>query len=148
MSAPTPNKLIRAFSQWHGNPPAQRHQVSGLQATSKLFGRALELADFYLSSNGGEGRCGTTPIALWPIERIVQLNEDYKIRQYLGDGYLAIGSDGGPDCLALRRTDDADAVQLVFVPFGDLEVESVRVVGDGFGVGIQNCASGAYKHPE
>lgn len=139
-------EITKMFKKWYGNPPAQKKDVHDYSSKNTLFQQ--DVADFYLLSNGGEGLCGNTYISLWPIEQINELNTSYQIIKYLGNDYLAIGSDGSGDCLALRKANNSNTVQLIFVPFGDLDIDSARVVGSGFSDGIRNCFTGAYKHPE
>ena len=137
--------LMGMFSTWYKNPPADVALLEEFKNKNSLFSESV-LA-FYLLSNGGEGFCGKTYISLWPLERIEDLKSSYQIQKYLGEGFLAIGSDGGGDCLAIRRSSESNN-ELVFVPFGDLDPKSVRVVGRNFSLGLENCFSGVYQHPD
>jgi cell wall assembly regulator SMI1 len=94
--------------------------------------------EFLLWSNGGEGQIGGLYLSIWPIERLRELNEGYAINHYL-PGILGIGSDGGGKCYGLDYRDNAVAPRFVQVPFGDLDFESLTVLGRTFREGLEQA---------
>lgn len=88
--------------------------------------RALELllpheyVDWMLFSNGGEGSIGESYLALWSIEEIILLNEDYEVNKF-ASGLLLFGSDGGDTTYAFDTR--AETFPVVEVPFIGMSLE-------------------------
>ena len=121
---------------WNKNPEATIEQirVAGQSIIHKLPEDYVQLL---LWSNGGEGFIGEAYWVLWSVEGIDQLNIDYQIARYL-PGLLAIGSDGGGECIALDYRFRTEQPGLVRVPFGDLCSESITPIGNNLRDAIKN----------
>lgn len=61
----------------------------------------LEYIEFMKKHNGGEGDIGEHWLVIYPIEELEEINEDFK--EYLPDGNIIIGSNGGGELLGLNR---------------------------------------------
>jgi len=103
---------------------------------------SYKLPDDYIKlllwSNGVEGFIGKKYWVFWSIEEITELNLAYQIGDYL-PGLLAIGSDGGGECIALDYRHSNTEPALVRIPFGDLTPESITRLGDNLYEGIQKA---------
>jgi SMI1 / KNR4 family (SUKH-1) len=139
--------LIKLFSRFtHQAPPAKQEAENAMAEIG--FSLPADLRELYVQSNGGEGECGKTYLSFWPATDIRRLNEAYQIQKYLGEKVLGIGSDGGGDCLVLAYGSNQEEPGLYFVAFGDLDRDSMRIVGNTFSEAIANCHNGKYTHPE
>jgi hypothetical protein len=77
-----------------------------------------------LEGDLGDGMPGW--FQLWPISEIEELNVAYEVQQNV-PGYVAFGSNGGGEMLAL-----SPAGQVVAIPFIGMEVEDAIVVADSW----------------
>lgn len=119
---------------WTRREPAGDAAIKQLEAA--LGGTIpADYLEFLQWSNGGEGKVGRAYVSLWRAEEIVRLNVDYGIPKYLPTS-VAIGTDGGGMCVAIRRNQTSGAMEVVQVPLGDLDEQSVVVLGDDLATAI------------
>ncbi|MEO3989426.1 SMI1/KNR4 family protein [Pseudocitrobacter cyperus] len=93
-----------------------------------------DVKSFWHWSNGGCGKFKNIYIDFWPLEDIPSLNslsEGYSIKHYLGNVFIAFGSDGGPICFLLDYR-EPECVKVCSVNFGDLDIEEVKEVAPSF----------------
>jgi len=66
-----------------------------------------EYVEFLQQANGGEGPVGAESyVILWPVDELVERNEVYKVDDEYAPGLTFIGTDGGNEVFAIRRTDN------------------------------------------
>lgn len=120
-------QIIEKISKsWASNPPFNQQIMLDLE---NLFPLPDDYKDFMLWSNGGEGYIGTQYLALWRIEDVMQLNNEYQIQKYLSQKSLAIGTDGGDSCIGFYFGKPT----FVFLqPLGDLDLSENRFLYQSF----------------
>jgi hypothetical protein len=91
---------------------------------------------FLLASNGAEGNTGTMYVQFYPVEQLEACNRTLSLQEYV-PGLVAIGSDGGGECLALDYRQQGEPA-LVFVPFIVPEADAVVQLGRTFEEGLRN----------
>jgi hypothetical protein len=121
---------------WNKNPEATIEQIRVAEQSIR-YKLPEDYVQLLLWSNGGEGFIGNTYWALWSVEEINQLNIDYQIASYL-PGLIAIGSDGGGECIALDYRTRTEQPAFVNVPFCDLSSESITPIGSNLREAIKN----------
>ena len=91
---------------------------------------------FMLESNGVEGTIGANSyLAIWPIEQIVQLNEEYAVNEFT-PGLVYIGSDGGG--MAYAFDNRVKGIPIVEFPFESIHIEDAKICGNTFIEFLQN----------
>ncbi|EOY8346339.1 SMI1/KNR4 family protein [Escherichia albertii] len=100
-----------------------------------------EMRDFFLWSNGGAGKFQNIYISLWPLEDIKELNDGYLINHYLGEQFMAFGSDGGPICFLLDYR-NPENIRISSVNFGDLDIDQVKEIANSFDVFLELAING------
>ena len=71
-------------------------------------------------------------IILWPIEEVIENNEDYTTREFL-PGVFLIGSDGGEIAYGLDLRPSSDSYQqFKIVPFMDIDWNEAKFLGCTF----------------
>lgn len=85
--------------------------------------------NFMKWNNGGEGEVNGNYIVLWRLEYIVTLNFEYNIRKYLGNDFIAIGTDGGDNVYCFNISDN---FAIFNCPLGDLDIESCSYIAESF----------------
>jgi hypothetical protein len=127
---------------WHGLPPASDADLDAIERHRRI---ALP-ADYRALmrwSNGGEAKLAKVYLSLWLADKIVALNDGYKIQSYLGDQLLAIGSDGGPICFMLDYRRGAGAPSFASVNFGDLDPAEIKTLAQSFTDAMEAAISGS-----
>ena len=80
-----------------------------------------DYVDFMLFTNGCEGSIGESYIVMWPIEEIVQNNEDFEVEEYV-PGLILFGSNGSGEAFGFdMRTEKPSYIMVPFL----LEAEAV-----------------------
>ena len=130
-------RLLNLIGGLYKSPEATIQQIKAV-AQSISYKLPDDYIELLLWSNGVEGFIGEEYWVLWSIEEINELNLAYQIGDYL-PGLLAIGSDGGGECIALDYRFQNPEPALVRVPFGDLSPESIIQIGNTLGEGIQRA---------
>jgi hypothetical protein len=112
----------RIFNKFKQNSPAS---MSAIQEFHKKTGLNLrnDYAELLLQTNGGEGFIGQNYLILWPLEKLIELNEAYQVKEY-APGLFLFGSDGGGEAFSFDYR--SDAIPLVSVPFVGMDLNSVR----------------------
>lgn len=120
-------QIIEKISKsWHSNPPCNQQIMLGLE---NLLPLPDDYKEFMSWSNGGEGYIGSQYLALWKIEDVMQLNDEYQIQKYLSQKSLAIGTDGGDNCIGFYF----ERPTFVFLqPLGDLDLSENRFLSQSF----------------
>jgi hypothetical protein len=99
-------------------PPASVEVVRSVErATGVVF--PADYVDFMTESNGAEGPIGNSAayLSLWPIEKIVPLNADYRAAEFW-PGLVLFGSDGGGEAYGFMADAlNPDRCRVVDVPF-------------------------------
>jgi hypothetical protein len=127
----TIERIVRdSGAGWTHEAPASREVVEQLAAAMPMLPDGY-LA-FLLLSNGGEGSLGVGPgwFSLWPAEEVAELNDAYKVSEFL-PGFVAFGSDGGGEMLAFRASGE-HAGHVFAVPFIPMEVTAAVEIAPDF----------------
>jgi len=72
-----------------------------------------DYVEFMEKCNGGEGFIGENYLILYPLNEIIEANEDYEVAKYLPN-VLLIGSNGGGEAIAI---DFNKLKKYIIVPF-------------------------------
>ncbi len=119
------------------NPGASKEAIAD-------FLRALGLSvpneylDFMQVSNGAEGFVGDGGyVMLWPVQDIVERNQDYKVGDF-APGLLLFGSDGGGEGFAFDTRQDG--MPIVSVPFVSMSLDDLWPCGKSFAEFIEYLA--------
>ena len=92
------------------------------------FNLPKDYKDFLLHSNGGEGEIGENGyLRLFPIEELIEVNNDYSIFEYLNN-ILVFGSDGGGIGYAFDVSNDS----IVEVDFNSLNENDIFPLSENF----------------
>ena len=95
--------------------------------------------EFMIETNGAEGFVGVNSyLAIWPIDQIVQLNDEYAVKEFT-PGLVYFGSDGGGMAYAFDCRDEITSI--VEFPFESIDVEDARSCGRTFNEFMQNLYS-------
>ena len=100
-----------------------------------------DMKEFFLWSNGGAGKFHNIYISLWPLDEIKELNDGYLINHYLGEQFMAFGSDGGPICFLLDYR-NPEHIRISSVNFGDLDIAEVKQIAISFDVFLELAGNG------
>lgn len=111
---------------WYSNPPCNQQIMLSLE---NLFPLPDDYKEFMSWSNGGEGNIGSQYLSLWKIEDVMQLNNDYQIQKYLSEKSLAIGTNGGDNCIGFYW---GKTSFLFSQPLGDLDLSENRFLSQSF----------------
>lgn len=111
------------------NPPAADELLNDVE-TKLNISFPEQYKKFMLVSNGAEGIVGQNSyLAIWPIEQIVQLNEEYAINKFT-PGLVYFGSDGGGMAYAFDyRLEDSPIIEF---PFESIKIEDAKFCGKTF----------------
>lgn len=122
--------LSDSTARWTRRPPATNEALQALTANCDF-----ELPEEYLSflrySNGGEGSLCIEPwyFQLCSAEEVIAYNQGYNVEEFL-PGWLAIGSNGGGDMLAICKRDGSPC-PVYMVPFIPMaESDAVQIAHD------------------
>ncbi len=97
--------------------------------TSLGFSFPDEYKQFMLNVNGIEGAIGQNSyIVIWPIEEIVDLNNEYGVSDFT-PGLVYFGSDGGNSAYAfdIRKNN-----VIVEFPLDSIHIEDAKLIADSF----------------
>jgi hypothetical protein len=84
-----------------------------------------------LMSNGAEGCIGENSyLAMWPIEMIVQNNQDYEVNEYTPE-LVYFGSDGGGMAYAFDKR-YCSIPTIVEFPFESIDISDAKPCADTF----------------
>jgi hypothetical protein len=118
-------KLLQGFEL---RPPA--HDPEVMEAARALGAEfPASYRDFLGTANGGEGRLGRESyLILWPVDELVQRNEAYKPDRDYAPDLVLIGTDGGNEVFAVRRSDG----NFVAAPLIGMAEGEIRARGTNF----------------
>lgn len=122
---------------WKRKPPAENTVIQKLIAASKK-----RLPDDYITllhySNGGEGDMGIEPgwFQIWPAEKVIELNQIYKIEETL-PGLFGFGSNGGGELLAFDMR-GGEPWEVVMIPFIPMRQKEAILIADSFQKFVQS----------
>lgn len=89
-----------------------------------------EYREFILESNGVAGGIGDNAyLIIWPVQELVELNEEYGVKKFT-PGLVYFGSDGGGIAYAF----DTRGMSIKFVefPFDSIHIEEANVIAETF----------------
>lgn len=78
-------------------------------------------------SNGGRCRFPHVYVDLWSIASIIELNDSYQVRRYLGDSLMGIGTDGGSTLITLDLSPSSRG-QIVSFDLGNLDISQGKLI--------------------
>jgi hypothetical protein len=116
---------------WRPDPPAPLAALERLSREARIT-----LPQTYLEllaiSNGGEGDLAIEPgwVALWPVESVLELNQQYELASFV-PGLFGIGSNGGGELIALDARHGVP-FPVVCLPFIPLNFADALVVASSF----------------
>jgi hypothetical protein len=122
--------LSDATAGWTRRPPATETAIQALTANCD-FTLPEEYLSFLRYSNGGEGFLCIEPwyFRLCSAEEVIAYNQGYNVEEFL-PGWLAIGSNGGGEMLAIRKRDGSPC-PVYMVPFIPMaESDAVQIAHD------------------
>lgn len=126
---------------WHIRPSATNEILNNIEKQMNLL-LPSDFKHFMQWSNGGEAKLSKIYLSLWEAEKIILLNHEYKIQQYLGENILGIGSDGGPICFLLDYRDQLNP-SFSSINFGDLDPKEIKKIASSFTIGMTMAITGA-----
>jgi hypothetical protein len=115
---------------WTRRQPATEAAIGALIANCD-FALPEEYLSFLRYSNGGEGFLCIEPwyFQLWSTSEVIEYNHGYNVEEFL-PGWLAIGSSGGGEMLAIRKRDGSPC-PVYMVPFIPMaESDAVQIAHD------------------
>lgn len=114
------NNLKKYLNNLSLNTPASLSEIKDVE--DKLGVKLpKDYIDFMMFSNGCEGSIGESYIVMWPIEELVQCNEDYEVEDYV-PGLILFGSNGAGEAYGFDMR--GEQVSYIMVPFM-LEYEAI-----------------------
>lgn len=91
-----------------------------------------DYVDFLLFSNGCEGGIGESYFVMWPIEELVQNNEDCEVEEYT-PGLVLFGSNGAGEAFGFdMRTEEVKYIMIPFMLEYEAIIEQGRTIIDFF----------------
>jgi hypothetical protein len=101
------------FAKFDARPPADSAAIARCQAQLN-FRLPTDYVRFLQQMNGGAGFIGDHYLIAWPVEELVQNNDDYKAQERV-PGLFLFGSNGGGEAFAFDTRRASPTV--VAVPF-------------------------------
>jgi hypothetical protein len=99
--------------------------------TARALGTEFPVSyrEFLGTANGGEGQLGHESfLILWPVDELVRRNEGYKLDPDYAPDLVLIGTDGGNEVFAFRRSDGT----FVAAPLIGMAEGEIRARGTDF----------------
>lgn len=111
------------------NPPTTREVLNEVEVKLEIK-LPEQYVEFMLESNGAEGQVGSSSyLAIWSIEQLVPLNEEYAVNEFT-PGLVYFGSDGGGMAYAFDLR--GSTITIVEFPFESIEIEDAKFCGNTF----------------
>lgn len=123
------------LKQFNCNSPVGDRRITEFEDSMELK-LPNKYIEFLKISNGGEGFIGDNSYAiLWAVEELLELNYEYKVKEY-APGLLLFGSNGGGEAFAfdIRKL----PWNIVQVPFVGMDLEYIEIFSDDF-FGFLEC---------
>ena len=124
----------KLFARFEGNPAANPAVVARCQSNLK-FPLPAEYVQFLQQMNGGEGFIGQNYLMAWPIEDLIQSNEDYLVHEAAPELFL-FGSSGGGEAFAFDTRSSPPPI--VAVPFIVISLKDAIVLAPDFNAFLQH----------
>lgn len=102
------------------NPPATARDINDFVSRSNV-NLPPGYINFMRESDGAEGTIGRRNhyLILWPLKRIIELNQQYHVEEF-APHLVLFGTDGGGEAFAFdRRTDPATIVRVPLIGFDE-----------------------------
>lgn len=116
------------MTNWYKNADVSIEEIAHLESRLELK-LPSSYKKFLIANGVGEGVQKDAYLSLWSIKDLLTLNNDYQIQNYLGDNFLAFGSDGGGNCFVFNIEND---FKIFSCSFGDLDTGELRFISDDF----------------
>ncbi|MBN5050528.1 SMI1/KNR4 family protein [Stenotrophomonas maltophilia] len=123
----TPDFIRSIQSPWL---PEAGAPTDGLRSLQAHWAEAAIPADFMQLlhwSNGGRCLFPHVYVDLWSIASIIELNDSYQVRRYLGDSLMGIGTDGGSALIALDLS-PSNRGQIISFDLGNLDISQGKFI--------------------
>ena len=131
MTLVSPENLFASFK---ANPPASPDAVSQCQSNLKFL-LPVDYLQFLEQMNGGEGFVGNNYLRAWPVEELIQDNNEYHVEEF-APGLFLFGSSGGGEAFAFDARSTPPVI--VAVPFIVLNLEDAIVIAPTFTAFLQH----------
>ena len=122
------------FASFKANPPANPDAVAQCQSNLRFLLPA-DYVQFFEQMNGGEGFVGNNYLRAWPVEDLIQNNNEYHVEE-CAPGLFLFGSSGGGEAFAFDTRSTPPAI--VAVPFIVLNLEDAIVIAPTFTAFLQH----------
>jgi hypothetical protein len=123
----------KLFAEFDAKPPADPALIARCQSHLK-FRLPADYVQFLGQMNGGEGFVGKNYLRAWPVEDLIQNNQDYHVDES-APGLFLFGSNGGGEAFAFDTRSAAPPI--VAVPF-ILDLEDAIVIASDFNSFLQH----------
>lgn len=131
MTLMSPESLFASFK---ANPPASPEAVSQCQSNLKFL-LPVDYVQFLGRTNGGEGFVGKNYLRAWPVEDLIQNNNEYHVEE-CAPGLFLFGSSGGGEAFAFDARSTPPVI--VAVPFIVMNLEDAIVIAPNFNAFLQH----------
>jgi hypothetical protein len=124
----TDDRRAVLLQEFELRPPARDSEVT---EAARALGTEFPVSyrEFLGTANGGEGQLGRDSyLILWPVNELVLRNEEYKPDRDYGPDLVFIGTDGGNEVFAFRRSDG----NFVSAPLIGMAEDEIRARGTDF----------------
>ncbi|WP_177177037.1 SMI1/KNR4 family protein [Stenotrophomonas indicatrix] len=125
----TPNFIRSIQSPWLPETGAHTDGLRRLQAHWAEAAIPEDFIELLRWSNGGRCVFPHAYVDLWSIASIIELNDSYQVRRYLGDSLMGIGTDGGSTLIALDLSPSSRG-QIVSFDLGDLDISQGKPIAE------------------
>jgi SMI1/KNR4 family protein SUKH-1 len=122
------------FAEFDAKPPANPASVALCQSQLK-FQLPADYIQFLEQTNGGEGFVGKNYLRAWPVEDLIQNNNEYHVEE-CAPGLFLFGSSGGGEAFAFDTRSTPPVI--VAVPFIVLNLEDAIVIAPNFTAFLQH----------
>ncbi|MCR9252071.1 MAG: SMI1/KNR4 family protein [bacterium] len=108
------------------NAPANQDDIKKL--TNEIdFEIPVSYLQFMQESNGCEIYKDEIFLTFWPIEELLELNEEYAINEF-ADQFFILGSDGGNNAIVIEKR----STKFCLMPFIGMSNDSAEFIANSF----------------
>jgi len=108
------------------NRPADSNEIAEF-TTSVDFSLSGDFIDFYKEADGASFLSESLYVNIWPVAKLVDLNESYKVSDYAPEFFL-FGSDGGGSAYGIEKKTGA----IFEIPFIGMSYEDAMLLSRSF----------------